>query len=177
MTKYSVREYEAACSLLDLEYSKEYLNAPINGIRVIVDRKAGAISLDIPEAEYLITPEEADIEQVIDALHTALMDKTKIEQKIEEQKILWEHREKKDDEQWRKWPQTKPEDDSLYLVGFYRESCAKVLTGYYKEEFSLWVFPTLENRVYSFGMPEIDSGLIHSVTYKKIRPVSGVLGS
>lgn len=174
MTKYSVKEYEAACSLLNLEYSKEYLNAPINGIRVIVDRKAGAISLDIPEAEYLITPEEADIERVIDALHTALKDKMKIEQKIEEQKILWEHREKQAEEQWKKWPETKPEDEGPYLLAFYKDDCPKIMVGHYHDEFSLWVIPTLEGRAETFSKMDVESGLIHSVVYKDIPPIMDI---
>lgn len=147
MTKFSVKEYEAACCLLDLEYSKEYLNAPINGIRVIVDRKAGAISLDIPEEEYLITPEEADIERVIDALHTALKDKIKIEQKIEDELAKAKARLEPTEEEWKPWPGTTPPEDEECIVRFTENGHARTLIGRYHSEFDLWSFPSLDNRI------------------------------
>ena len=167
MTKYSVREYEAACSLLDLEYSKEYLNAPINGIRVIVDRKAGAISLDIPEAEYLISPEEADIERVIDALHTALKDKMKIEQKIEDELAKAKARLEPTEEEWKPWPGTTPPEDEECIVTFTEDGHARTLIGRYHSEFDLWVFPTLDKRV---GTITKSDPAYSAVIYKPLEP-------
>ena len=167
MNKYSVNEYEAACSLLDLEYSKEYLNAPINGIRVIVDRKAGAISLDIPEEEYLITPEEADIERVIDALHTALKDKMKIEQKIEDELAKAKARLEPTEEEWKPWPGTTPPDDEECIVTFTEDGHARTLIGRYHSEFDLWVFPTLDKRV---GTITKSDPAYSDVIYKPLEP-------
>lgn len=167
MTKYSVNEYEAACSLLDLEYSKEYLNAHINGIRVIVDRKAGAISLDIPEAEYLITPEEADIERVIDALHAALKDKMKIEQKIEDELTKAKARLELTEEEWKPWPGTTPPEDEECIVTFTENGHARTLIGRYHAEFDLWVFPTLDKRV---GTITKSDPAYSDVIYKPLEP-------
>ena len=167
MTKYSVNEYEAACSLLDLEYSKEYLDAPINGIRVIVDRKAGAISLDIPEAEYLISPEEADIERVIDALHTALKDKMKIEQKIEDELAKAKARLEPTEEEWKPWPGTTPPEDEECIVRFTENGHARTLIGRYHSEFDLWVFPTLDKRV---GTITKSDPAYSAVIYKPLEP-------
>ena len=167
MTKYSVKEYEVACSLLDLEYSKEYLNAPINGIRVIVDRKAGAISLDIPEAEYLISPEEADIERVIDALHTALKDKMKIEQKIEDELAKAKARLEPTEEEWKPWPGTTPPEDEECIVTFTEDGHARTLIGRYHSEFDLWVFPTLDKRV---GTITKSDPAYSAVIYKPLEP-------
>ena len=167
MTKYSVNEYEAACSLLDLEYSKEYLDAPINGIRVIVDRKAGAISLDIPEAEYLITPEEADIERVIDALHAALKDKMKIEQKIEDELTKAKARLEPTEEEWKPWPGTTPPEDEECIVRFTENGHARTLIGRYHSEFDLWVFPTLDKRV---GTITKSDPAYSAVIYKPLEP-------
>lgn len=167
MTKYSVKEYEAACALLELEYSKEYLNAPINGVRVIVDRKAGAISLDIPEAEYLITPEEADIERVIDALHTALKDKMKIEQKIEDELAKAKARLEPTEEEWKPWPGTTPPEDEPCIVTFTQDGHERTLIGRYHSEFDLWVFPTLDKRV---GTITINDKAFSAVLYKPLEP-------
>lgn len=150
MTVYTKQVVRAACDLLGMDYGQTYLETIINGTPVSVYRDGMSIHLDLGDYDFkldlgdydssLIMIEERDTEAVIDALHTAKMDRNKIEQKIEDELA-------KTEEEWKPWPDTTPPEDEPCIVTFTENGKARTLIGRYHAEFDLWSFPSLDKRI------------------------------
>ena len=112
-----------------------------------IDRELARVAAEFERqchaGEVLSRSEMAAIEA-----QRAAEDAKEIESYLE---LLYQKSTKTDESsEWKLWPGTTPPDDESCLVTFLDNGHVRTLVGKYHEEFSLWVFPTLDGRVQTF---------------------------
>ena len=140
MSEYTEDDVRNACHTLGLAYSVWYGT----GNREYAKRVGTEIGHF--NKEVFVNTKTALL--IADAIHRAAEDAKEIESYLE---LLYQKSTKTDESsEWKLWPGTTPPDDESCLVTFLDNGHVRTLVGKYHEEFSLWVFPTLDGRVQTF---------------------------